>query len=518
MKKLTIFFLTLLFLMAFYATGFCQTKALEQGIKDFNNENYEEALGNFVEAREQEPESSTAAFYLGMTYRKLENYGEAKPHLEYVVKNNPQPKGTFAEPGILVLIEVLYMLNDLDGASAYLGMAEREKIDPPQTAFLKGLVLAKQEKNEEAIQAFTQAKTLNPKLAVSADFQIAAIHMKEGRLIKSKEVFQGIIAVDPTSDIAAYAKEYAQQAQKGIEERRYLNLKAGFRYEFDDNVMNNAGGNVALNLPSRQSDERQVYTAQVGYNIAGEGYPFSALAQYNFFRSFHNELKEYDVTSHTFFLIPAYAMRTGHLSLQSSYVITYLGSSKFFDFDSKNKYSETVSLTPTYQFNIKDNVHIGQVFFKYKNKNYTDDPGDKNENMDADVYAGEIGYIWLFAKGKGFFNLKYEFSHEDAKGDNWTFNGHKVSLSILYPFFDRLKFNVYGEYFYQDFSNERTYWWIGTPIDRKDESYVGSVSLACQVIKGIDLIAQYTYLKNATNVDIYDYKRNIVSLGIELYY
>lgn len=512
MKKLTIFFLTIFFLITSYTVCFCQTRELEQGIKDFNNENYEEALDNFITAREQEPQSSTAAFYLGITYKQLESYGEAKTHLEYVVKNNPQLKGTFAEPGILALIEVLYRLNELDSASEYLAMAEREKIDPAQTAFLKGLVLAKQEKNAEAIQAFTQAKTLKPSLTVSADFQIASIYMKEGRLTKSKEAFQSIIAVDPTSDIAAYAKEYSQQAQKGIEERRYLNLKAGFRYEFDDNVMNNSGGNVALRLPSGQSDERQVYTAQVGYNIAQEGNPFSVLAQYNFYSSFHNHLKEYDVSSHTVFVIPAYAMRTGHLSLQSSYVITYL--------DDK-KYSETVSFTPTYQFNIKDNVHIGQVFFKYKNKNYTDaytNPYDKNENMDADVYAGEIGYIWLFAKNKGFFNLKYEFSHEEARGDNWTFNGHKVSLSILYPFFDRLKFNVYGEYFRQDFSNERTYWWIGIPIDRKDDSYVGSVSLACQVIKGIDLIAQYTYLRNDTNVDIYAYKRNIVSLGIELYY
>jgi len=505
MKKLAILFLTIFFLIISHTICFCQTKELEQGIKDFNSENFEEALDSLVKAREKDPQSFTAAFYLGMTYKQLENYAEAKKHLEYVVKNNPQIRGTLAEKGILVLIEVLYRLNELDSAQEYVGMAEREKIDQAQTAFLKGLIFAKQGNNPEAIKAFTEAKGLNPSLTVSADFQIASIYMKEGKLTKSQETFQGIVAFDPNSDIAAYAREYSQQAQKGIEERRYLNLKAGFRYEFDDNVMSSPGGNVAINLPTNQKDEKEVYTAQAGYKIMQEGSPFSILTQYNLYSSFHNQLDEYDLLSHTVFVIPAYAMKTGQLSLQSSYVKTFLDS---------DKYSETISLTPTYQFNIKDNVHIGQLFFKYINRDYFNTIINPEENMDADVYAGEIGYIWLFAKNKGFFNLKYEFSDEDASGDNWSFKGNKVSMSILFPFFDRFKFNAYGEYLRRDFEKKNNIFLV----DRKDNNYIATASLSCMIMKGIDLIAQYTYLRNDTNIELYDYKRNIVSLGIEFYY
>jgi tetratricopeptide (TPR) repeat protein len=505
MKKLSIFFLTALFLLASHTVCFSQTKELEQGIKDFNSENFEEALDNLIKAREKDPQSFTAAFYLGMTHKQLENFNEAKKHLEYVMKNNPQLKGTLAEQGILVFIEVLFRLNELDGALEYIGMAEKEKIDPAQTAFLKGLVFAKQGNNTDAIKAFTEAKGFNPSLTVSADFQIASIYMKEGKLTKSQETFQSIVAFDPTSDIAAYAREYSQQAQKGIEERRYLNLKAGFRYEFDDNVMNSPGGNIAINLPTGQKDEREVYTAQAGYKIMQEGSPFSLLTQYNIYSSFHNELDEYDLLSHTLFLIPTYAMKTGQLSLQSGYVKMFLDS---------EKYSETVSLIPTYQFNIKDNVHIGQLFFKYINRDYFNTIFNPEENMDADVYAGEIGYIWLFAKNKGFFNIKYEFSDEDARGDNWSFKGNKVSMSVLFPFFDRFKLNAYGEYLRRDFENKNNVFLV----DRKDNNYIATASLSCTVIKGIDLIAQYTYLRNDTNIELYDYKRNIVSLGIEFYY
>jgi Tfp pilus assembly protein PilF len=505
MKKLTVFILIVLFLITSHTVCFSQTKELDQGIKDFNNENFEEALDSLAKAREKDPQSLTAAFYLGMTYKQLENFGEAKKHLEYVVKSNPQLKGTLGEKGILVLIEVLYRLNELDSASEYIGMAEREKIDPAQTAFLKGMILAKQGKNSDAVKSFNEAKTLNPSLKVSADYQIASIYMKEGKLTKSKETFQSIVAFDPNSDIAAYAKEFSQQAERGIEERRNLNLKAGFRYEFDDNVMNSPGGNVAINLPSGQKDQKQVYTAQAGYKLMQEGAPLSMLAQYNFYGSFHNHLEEYDLMNHSLFLIPAYAMTGGQVSLQSSYVRTYLDN---------EKYSETVSLTPTYQFNIKDNVHIGQVFFKYINRNYFNTIINPDENMDANVYAGEIGYVWLFAKNKGFFNLKYEYSDEDANGDNWSFKGNKASISVLYPFLDRFKFNLYGEYLRRDFSNKNSLF----QINREDNNYIGSASLSCMIMKGIDIIAQYTYLENHTNIPAYDYERNIFAVGIEFYY
>jgi hypothetical protein len=105
-------------------------------------------------------------------------------------------------------------------------------------------------------------------------------------------------------------------------------------------------------------------------------------------------------------------------------------------------------------------------------------------------------------------------SDEDAKGDNWSFKGNKISMSVLFPFFDRFKLNVYGEYLRRDFENKNNVFLV----DRKDNNYIATASLSCMIIKGIDLIAQYTYLRNDTNIELYDYKRNIVSLGLEFYY
>ena len=46
---------------------------LERGIAEYKAENYEEAFALFQKAREEHPESSVAAFYLGLVYKKNGN-------------------------------------------------------------------------------------------------------------------------------------------------------------------------------------------------------------------------------------------------------------------------------------------------------------------------------------------------------------------------------------------------------------------------------------------------------------
>ena len=46
---------------------------LEKGIGQYKHENYDEALGTLKTARQEEPESTLAAYYLGLTYKQLQN-------------------------------------------------------------------------------------------------------------------------------------------------------------------------------------------------------------------------------------------------------------------------------------------------------------------------------------------------------------------------------------------------------------------------------------------------------------
>jgi len=54
---------------------------LEKGIEEYKAENYEEAIDILLAVRYEQPASSIAAFYLGLTYKQMREYKLAERNL-----------------------------------------------------------------------------------------------------------------------------------------------------------------------------------------------------------------------------------------------------------------------------------------------------------------------------------------------------------------------------------------------------------------------------------------------------
>ena len=91
---------------------------LKKGISEYKAENYEEAVELFKMARRKQPNSSIAAFYMGLVYKQTGNYGEAKMHYRDAVNLKPHVMDAYTE-----LIEVLYNLNELKEAKEWIEKA-----------------------------------------------------------------------------------------------------------------------------------------------------------------------------------------------------------------------------------------------------------------------------------------------------------------------------------------------------------------------------------------------------------
>src|SRR3989338_7189758 len=74
-----------------------QPDYLKQGIVNLKEENYEEAVEDFKKARELNPDSSITAYYLGIAYKKIQNYPEAKLHLKDALTLSPKVKEAVIE-------------------------------------------------------------------------------------------------------------------------------------------------------------------------------------------------------------------------------------------------------------------------------------------------------------------------------------------------------------------------------------------------------------------------------------
>jgi tetratricopeptide (TPR) repeat protein len=531
MKKclaITFFSICLILLLGVNA----QSESLfEKGMKEFKAENYEEALDLFQQARKEDPKSSTAAFYLGLTYKIQENYKDSIPPLRDAVTLTPRIKEAVVE-----LADSLYQTDNFKETLEWIAVGEREGIQPAKLQFLKGLTLAKEGKSAEAVQAFEKAKGLDGSLAQAVEFQIASAYVKDGRLKEARNRFQAAAMVDPKSDIAAFARDYEKIIDEKMERERPWRLSVGMGLKYDTNVVAKGSGPQVDEISGHQDyaanlSFRVGYTAPFSFNT-----PFNLNMQYSLFaeRYFNKSytradgsqgnLNEYNTATNVISLTPGYNFSRYALTLPISYAFTSLQGDKTYDFlrDANwfwdTRYMQSFSATPTLRFMIGQN-HIGEVSFGYMKKKYYDtdihpEAIDERENRDGETFSGGLGWMYLFKEGKGLFTLRYTYSDEKTDGDNWSNQEHRFSSTFLYPLAAKWKLQLSGDAAFADYVHTNAVF----DTRRTDEVYNGSVALIYEVFKNVDVLLQYTYIRDKCNISIYDYERMVYTLGFEYRY
>ncbi len=469
---------------------------LEKGIGQYKHENYDEALITLKKARGEEPASTLAAYYLGLTYKQLQDYSEAVPALRDAVTNSPKIKGALIE-----LIDCLYQLGQLDEAKRWIREAEREGIRPAQVAFLKGLVLVKEDDTRAAIDSFKNAKELDKSMAQASNYQIGMASLKANKFDDAKKVFKEVVLVDPSSNMANYANEYIDALARREEAAKLFRFAAGFAWQYDDNVVLQPDDTALVTNIADKADSREVYTAQAEYNHKFNGL-LGIKGQYFLYYAKQNNLGFYDTMSNTFAIQPSLSYKTSLLTFPMGWSLTNVND-KF--------YLSSPSAAGVYNLMVNNN-NMFQAFMRYQNYGYNWPPNGDQENRDGNELGGGVGWYYFFAKNKGFVNLRYGANRNWTVGNNWNYAGNRITTAILMPILDKLNWTVTGDFFLQDFTRSHS----AMHIYRKDQVYTISTLVAYKFYKDSEIQAQYTFVKDDSNISIYTYNRNITSIGVEI--
>ncbi len=470
-------------------------QTLENGISLYKQENYDEALLLLRKALEEDPNSSLAAYYLGITYKQVQNYKEAKEQLINAVSLTPKIK-----EALLELVEVLYQLGELNKAKSYIEIAEKENIKPPQIAFLKGLVLVKNGENLDAITAFERAKELDNTLTQAAEYQIGLANLKQKRFEEAKKAFKDIIVLDPNSDLAQLSNEYMEALKRKETAERPFRATLNVSGQYDTNVLLKPGDDTLAANITNESDWREVVTfmGQYRQKVAEK---LTIEPQYSMYFAHQNKLGAYDVLSHTVSVTPNYYLDKATLGVTTSYNYTEVG---------REKYLTTIGVTPLANLIVGKN-HMFQGNFRYQDKNYARTATIADENRDSNDYGGGLGYFFFFAENKGFLGLNYNLNKEDTEGLNWQYSGNRLTASVLYPFLKKFRLSLAGDAFLQNFDNTNSIF----QVKRDDKVFTASSMLAYNFWKAAEFQFRYTYVKDHSNIGVYDYDRSIYSMGIE---
>jgi tetratricopeptide (TPR) repeat protein len=526
MKRLFVISLSAICLLVFTSISDSQT-LFDNGLKEFNQENYEEALSYFLEAKSAEKGSAKIAYYIGLTYKVMERYTEAIPHFRDAATLSPR-----VDDAIVELIDVLYHTNNIPEAQKWIAVADKEGVNTGRFHFVKGMVLAKTGKPDEAIQAFESAKKLDPKLTQQAELQIAGIYAQQGKYKDAQSRLRATVNLDPASDLALYARDYEKIVADRAEREKVWHFAVGMGYKYDSNVPT-IGDGPLTDLMSGQADSAINFGTRIGFTAPFSfRTPFSLSAYYSLYTDRYfgktytrsdgsqGNLTEYNNMTNSLSVVPGYAFDRFALSLPLTLQYISLqgvkGNNWYNELNwwNQTRYLEAKSVTPTLRF-LTTADSFGEVYFQYMRKKYFDtelhpEPFE-GEERSGDRLTGGAGWTYTFKEKKAFVTLRYFYAADNAIGRNWVNTENRFGVDMLYPIMGPLRIQGSADAAYVKYTYDNNFF----DQKRRDDIYSLFGALLYGITKNTDVILQYNYIRNESNISLYDYTREVFGLGVE---
>lgn len=483
---------------------FAQSGFLRKGIDEVQAENYEEAIPLLEKARKENPESSLAAFFLGMAYKGAARFTDALPHLRDAVALTPRIK-----EGIVELIDLLLILSSperLGEAEKWIGVAENETIFPAKVAFLKGQLLKMQKDLDGAVQAFQRAKTLDPGLTQTADYQIALCRLRSGEFREAKNAFLRVINQNPGSDLAGFARKYKEMADDRLFAERPLRITLTLLGQYDTNMVLRPTDDLAATGITDEEGFTTTDILSLEYLPDIEG-PLTFYGQYAALANLHQYVGDtHDIIGNTLALQPGYAWKDWSAGLKGQYT-HYLRRNPSYA-----AYMDQFTAGPVIR-GIPFKDHFVEVQAGCLRRHFFDAPTIPEEDRDADGFSGSLSWIWQAHK-KAIFNFGYQYARENTDGANWENTGHRFLLASHISLTDNLKLQLGVEEFIQEYDNVHSIFGKA----REDHVNVASAGITYDVNRHLSILLHHARTRSNSNLAVYDYTRNLTSLGVELRY
>ena len=474
-----------------------EQNSLQKAEALFQHENYEEALTLFKALRTEQPQSSEVAYYLGMSYKRLQDFLAAQPHLESAVALEPVVKNAYLE-----LIDLLYQCEKFDEAKKWIAVAEKESVNPAQTAFFKGLVLLKEGKDPQgAINSLEEAEKLNSSLAQTVKYQKGLAYVQLNKFKEAKGLFREIIAKDPTTDLAKFANEYISAITRRQETLKPFRGSIGYAVQYDDNVVFRPNDDTLTTSISEEDDWAHVYTAKGEYKFKIKE-NLSLKAGLSFYGLKHNKIGFYDIMSYDLPIQPTIYFKKAAIAFPVHY--NYISVNE-------RKYLGTVGLGNLNTLML-GKKQMAQLQLQYNIKDYQWAVTDPAEVKKGHEYLWALGWFYFFTKDReGLFNVRFAMNYDNAEGDNWKYHGNRLTFSSVVPLAKKLKWNFVADYFLQNFCKENSIYNKG----RHDDVYTVLNLLAYEVFENTEVQLQHSFVYDGASIGEYKYKKNTYSAGLK---
>ncbi len=465
-----------------------EDKELKAGILSLKVGDYENALEKFQKVLDINPLNADAYYYSGEVYSQTEEFDKAVSYYQKALLLNPELAKTHFQLGI-----AYYQLKQYSNALQSLSQAEIYSPQDAMVYYYQGAAYYDMKRYYKSVAPFKKVRELDPALTVLSYYWEGVSLFQQGLYNEAQFSLYQVKRLSPDSQLGKSADEFLRAIEKRTQP---FTFKASLGVEYDDNVTLQSVDKDATEVSDKE-DERAV----ANLKITGRKFlePGEFGASYAFYQSLHQDLTEYNVQGHTGTLYFASNLRPVQPSILYSYDYYFVDN---------DKYLEKHTLSPSLNFFFAS-PHITQIYYQYEKNNYL--ISFDEDEYDKSGYANSIGLSQFFSiiDGKGYIRASAEYKGSNADGDDWDYTESKVRLTLYSPTpIQKMNVEIGGEQSHSNFVHEDSIF----GDTRKDTSLSGWIELIYKLNDNWGVALNYKHINNNSNIDFYEYRRNITSL------
>ena len=455
------------------------------GVFAYEDGDFQAAESHFIKALDIDPENPVYLHYLGKVYLDTSSYVAAKEKLEAAVEKDSDLPGLNYDMGMLY-----YKIEQYERASEHLAAAADEDPANVLAAYYGGICFYRQKRYDEAGPLFENAADKSPSLKVNSTYYAGICDYHSNDISNAEKKFTYVKKnAESTAERENADKWLAILGQK--EKPKPYALEFRLNYLYDDNVPLDPTGQEAAY--SDDSDSGIYGYAMGRYNIVNRS-DLVLGAGVARGQTWYADLTEFNMSDTNADIYTSYA--TGSLMFGLNYI------PRLYTIDSED-YLLQHEVRPSLYWQPNRNL-LTRLVYSYYAKDYRQN--DSRDGSLHDIYL-DLYYHVFGGRGFVFGGLGYESSTSDDDVYDYTRPKAKAGLSTEMGWKVRMDLELY--YYIKDYPN--------FPSEkREDDKLSGIISFKRPVYwEWLFAVAQYNYTGNSSNVDKYEYQRNVISLGVE---
>lgn len=485
---------------------------IARGILAYDEKRYEDALASLRQALTLDPNNIEALYYTGLSNIALGRHDAAVQALEHVRRLDPKDQSNNFQLGALY-----FGLQRYDRAQPLLEevFAANPRVD--SLGYYVGFLRYRQRDYQGALRAFRAGTSTDPNIQQLTRFYSGLALGVLGLPEQATAELDEALRIQPASPLTGPAERLrgAVVAARAAERRLKIDLRLGFYYDDNVPVSPEQGGDpiVGSLRDRKQTSFGELAAARLDYTFFRRG-GFDATATFSFFTTYNNELTSFNIIDYLGGLGTTYRGTLAGMPYQAALQYTYdyltLGGDEFV---------QRHTVVPSFVL-LPNSWTLEAVQFRYQDKQFAHDTNIiREEKRDGVNYMVGLTHVFRFSNDRHQLKIGYQWDFDDTdgpsrRGRDYSYYGNRVLAGGQYtlPWLGiRLTddFDVHlRQYLHKNVILPSQ---APNTVRRHDTEYNNVFAVVTPLPYSLNLTVSYQTTFANSNLDVFQYRRNVVS-------